>query len=126
VGRAPKLNNEVDRFCGSFRLFLPDGTPIPHDRCWMALALETGRDFNGCEIMIERPDGRRLTVLAHAIPIRTSVGKIAGAVNVLVDISARKEAEDERRKLELQMRHAQKLESLGVRRVDSRTTSTTC
>ena len=113
-GRAPKLNNEVDRFCGSFRLFLPDGTPIPHDRCWMALALETGRDFNGCEIMIERPDGRRLTVLAHAIPIRTSVGKVVGALNVLVDITARKEAEDERRKLELKMRHTQKLESLGV------------
>lgn len=113
-GRAPKLRNEVDRFCGSFRLFLPDGTPIPHDRCWMALALETGRDFNGCEIVVERPDGRRLTVLAHAIPIRTSAGEVAGALNVLVDITARKEAEEERRRLEQQMRHTQKLESLGV------------
>ena len=38
-GRAPKLNDPVDRFCGSFKLFAADGTPIPHDQCWMALAL---------------------------------------------------------------------------------------
>jgi signal transduction histidine kinase/CheY-like chemotaxis protein len=113
-GRAPKLRNEVDRFCGSFRLFSADATPIPHDRCWMALALETGRDFTGCEIIVERPDGQRRAVLAHAIPIRTSAGRVVGAVNVLVDITARKEAEDERRKLEEQMRHTQKLEGLGV------------
>ena len=25
-GRAPKLHNPVDRFCGSFRLLLPDGS----------------------------------------------------------------------------------------------------
>src|SRR6476646_1564787 len=41
-GRAPKLNDAVDRFCGSFKLFLADGTPINHDQCWMGRALETG------------------------------------------------------------------------------------
>ena len=45
-GRAPKLNDAVDRFCGSFRLFSPEGSPIAHDRCWMALALETHREYN--------------------------------------------------------------------------------
>src|SRR6202521_3232439 len=50
-GRAPKLNDTVDRFCGSFTLFSADGTPIAHDQCWMAKALQTGKEFNGEEIV---------------------------------------------------------------------------
>ena len=69
-GREPKLNDPVDRFCGSFRLFSAEGLPIAHDQCWMALALKTGQDYNRQEIIIERPDGSRLAVLAHANPIR--------------------------------------------------------
>jgi PAS domain-containing protein len=60
-GRAPKLNDPMDRFCGSFKLFAPDGSPIAHDRCWMALALNANEGYNEREIVIERPDGRRLT-----------------------------------------------------------------
>lgn len=77
-GREPKLNDPIDRFCGSFKLFATDGTAIPHDRCWMALALRTQREFNGYEIVIERPDGQRRTVLAHVNPIRDeSEGSLA-------------------------------------------------
>ena len=93
-GRAPKLNDAIDRFCGSFKLFATDGTPITHDRCWMALALQNNREYNGQEIIIERPDGQRLTALAHANPIHDDDGKLIGAVNVLVDITERKRAED--------------------------------
>ena len=96
-GRAPKLNDPVDRFCGSFKLFATDGSPIAHDKCWMALALQTGKEYNGHEIVIERPDGRRVTTLAHANPIRDESGKLLGAVNILVDISDRKCAEEELR-----------------------------
>src|SRR5262245_50164379 len=82
-GREPKLNDPVDRFCGSFKLFATDGTPIAHDECWMALALRYGQEYNGQEIIIERPEGTRLTVLAHANPFRDCAGRITGAVNVL-------------------------------------------
>lgn len=92
-GRTPKLNDPADRFCGSFRLFAADGSVLRHDQCWMALALQTGEDYCGQEIIIEQPDGRRLNVLAHANPIRDSQGKILGAVNILVDISQQKNAE---------------------------------
>jgi PAS domain S-box-containing protein len=92
-GRSPRLNDPVDRFCGSFKLFAMDGSPIEHAECWMALALKNTREYNGHEIMIERPDGRRLTALAHASPIHNEAGVLIGAVNVLVDISERKRAE---------------------------------
>ena len=94
-GRAPKLNDPDDRFCGSFRLFAVDGSPIAHDRCWMALALKTNEAYNEREIVVERPDGGRLTALAHANPIHDESGELLGAVNVLVDITERKRAEEE-------------------------------
>src|SRR5262245_56118266 len=68
-GRAPKLNDATDRYCGSFKLFSADGVPIRHDQCWMALAIEHRQEYNGHEIIIERASGQRLTVLAHANPI---------------------------------------------------------
>ena len=98
-GRVPKLNDPEDRFCGSFRLYAPDGSPIAHDRCWMALALQTDQEYNEREIVVERPDGRRLTALAHANPIHDDSGALLGAVNVLVDITERKRAEGELERL---------------------------
>lgn len=92
-GRAPRLYDRVDRFCGSFKLFKLDGSPINHDQCWMALALKHNREFNGEEIMIERPNGSRVIGLAHANPIHDEAGRLIGAVNVLVDITERKHAE---------------------------------
>src|SRR5207302_465610 len=91
---APKLNDPVDRFCGSFRLFSADGAPIPHDECWMAVALKTGQPYYGQEITVERPDGSRVTVLAHAGPLRDASGEISGAVNILIDVDDRKRAEE--------------------------------
>jgi two-component system, chemotaxis family, CheB/CheR fusion protein len=92
-GRAPKLNATVDRFCGSFKLYATDGTPIPHDSCWMAKALLDAKEYNGCEIVIERPNGDRVTALAHANPFFDDRGRVTGAVNILVDITDRKIAE---------------------------------
>lgn len=92
-GRAPKLNDPADRFCGSFKLFLADGTPLRHERCWMALAIENDEACYGPEIIVERPSGERLTVLAYANPIRDDHGVLLGGVNVLVDITERTRAE---------------------------------
>jgi signal transduction histidine kinase/CheY-like chemotaxis protein len=98
-GRAPKLNAPEDRFCGSFKLFSSDGAPIDRDQCWMARALREEKEYNGEEIIIERADGSRLAVLAHANPIHDESGRLAGAVNILVDISDRKRVEMEREEI---------------------------
>jgi PAS domain S-box-containing protein len=92
-GRKPKLNDPVDRFCGSFRLFSLDGSPIPHDACWMALALRDDKSYNGMEIVIEHPDGNQWTALAYANPFHDEGGQLVGAVNVLVDITDRRSGE---------------------------------
>jgi PAS domain S-box-containing protein len=87
-GREPALNDPRDRYCGSFRLLFPDGRPIAHDQCWMAVALREQRDVIGEEIVIERADGQRVTALAYASPIRDGTGALSGALNVLVDIDS--------------------------------------
>src|SRR5580704_17412353 len=70
-GRAPKLNEPEDRFCGSFKLFsAADGKPIRHDQCWMAPALRNNQDYISQEIIVQRPDGQKMAVMANASPVR--------------------------------------------------------
>jgi PAS domain-containing protein len=93
-GRAPALHDPADRYCGSFRLFAADGSMIAHDECWMALAIRHRREYLGEEIVVERPDGSRATVLAYATPVLDDDGNVASAINMLVNISERKRLED--------------------------------
>jgi signal transduction histidine kinase len=63
----------------------------------MAKALQEGKEYDEQEIVIERPDGSHWIALAHANPFYDESGQIAGAVNVLLDITTRKQAEEELR-----------------------------
>lgn len=91
-GRAPRLRDGADRYCGSLRLFTPAGEAVPHDRCWMAKAVLDGVESSGGEIVVERPDGTRRTATAHTTVARDAAGAVRGAVNVLLDVTARREA----------------------------------
>jgi PAS domain S-box-containing protein len=90
-GSRPKL--DIDRWCGSWRLYRPDGSPLPHDQCPMAIALKECRAINGQEAVGERPDGTRVPFMAYPSPLRDQSGVMVGAVNMLVDITDRKRAE---------------------------------
>ncbi len=61
-GRVPGINDKADRFCGSFKLYTPDGIPIKHKDCWMARAIKEDKSFINEKIVIEQPSGRRLIV----------------------------------------------------------------
>ena len=93
-GREPKLNEPTERFCGSIRLFSPDGDPIEHNECWMALAVQEDRAYDDFDIVIQRPDGSRVFGVAHAHPLHDESGVLIGAVNVVVDVSERKRGEE--------------------------------
>ncbi len=49
-----------------------------------------------------------------AYPLRDEAGELHGVIEHVKDVTDRRRAEEERRELEAQLRHAQKLESLGV------------
>jgi PAS domain S-box-containing protein len=90
-GRDPKVGKDL--WCGSWKIYRPDGSPLPLDQCPMAVTLHEGRAVRGEEIVIERPDGTRRHVLPHPEPMRNADGGVIGAINMLVDITDRKEAE---------------------------------
>ena len=90
-GIAPEIGKS--EFCGSWRMEWPDGQPLPHDECPMAIALKEGRAIHGAEAVAIRPDGTRVPFLAYPTPLRDSTGRLVGAVNMLVNISARKHVE---------------------------------
>jgi PAS domain S-box-containing protein len=91
TGRTPKLG--TDQWCVSWKLYHPDGRPMPHDECPMAVALKEGRAVRGVEAIIERPDGSRRWFLPYPTPLRDHEGRITGGINMLVDITERKQAE---------------------------------
>ena len=97
-GREPRAG--VDSWCGSHRIYQMDGTPVRHDACRMADAVREGRATRGVEALIERPDGTRRAVLAYPEPIRDDRGRVVGAVNLLVDVTDRKIAEEALRRSE--------------------------
>ncbi len=87
-GHRPELNSS--RWCGSWRLFWPDGRPMRHDECPMAIALTEGREMRGVEAVAERPDGSRVPFMPYPTLLRDDDGRIVGAINMLVDIAERK------------------------------------
>jgi PAS domain S-box-containing protein len=103
-GREPLKNNPNERFCGSLKIFHPDGRFMPHEKCPMArmLAGETLEPYE-LEILVERPDGVRRNVLAHPLAVKNERGEIIGAINCLYDITERKQAEDALQQLNLQL-----------------------
>ncbi|WP_447599396.1 PAS domain S-box protein [Nitrospira sp. Nam80] len=96
-GRKPELGK--DRWCGSMRIYGLDGTPMPIDQCPMAIAMRERRPIRDIEILIERPDGTKRNVLPHPDPIMDASGSVIGSVNMLLDLTERKRAEEERQKL---------------------------
>ena len=91
-GRTPELG--TDHWCVTWKLYYPDGTPMPHDECPMAIALKEGRIVRGAEAIAERPDGTRIWFTPYPTPLRDDEGKIVGGINMLVDITERKQAEE--------------------------------
>jgi PAS domain S-box-containing protein len=93
-GHAPPLNDPDVRFGGAKRIFSKEGQELTHESSWMARAIRENHEFGGREIVIGRPDGTRVTVLAHACPLHDEKGGVIGGVNVLIDIDERKRAEE--------------------------------
>jgi PAS domain S-box-containing protein len=113
-GRTPALGDTDERFCGSFNLYRPDGSFMPHEQCPMAEVV-SGKisEARDGEVLIERPDHTRVTVIVNIRPLKDQRGEIVGAINCFYDISQRKQAEEA-----LQHAHDE-LESLVEKRTAS-------
>ena len=79
-GREPASGDTDERFCGSFKMFRTDGTFMPHEQCPMAQVVNGEiLEAPDAEVLIERPDGSRVTVVVNIRPLKDSNGDITGA-----------------------------------------------
>lgn len=86
-GCRPEVGHDL--WCGCYKLFNPDGTELPLEDSPIAVTLKTGEPVRGQEVIVERPDGQRRSILPYPTPIRDADGKITGAVNLLLDVTER-------------------------------------
>ncbi len=96
-GAAPVLGEA--RYCGPWKLYLPDNRPLAHDQSPTAVALKERRALHGVEAMGERADGACISFLAYPTPLFNDAGDLVGAVNMLIDITERKADEKAARRL---------------------------
>ena len=75
----------------------------------------------GCRAVAERPDGTRVPFIPYPTPLHDASGTLIGGINILVDVSERKQAETPQRVLLDELNHRvknnmQTLQALLVRR----------
>lgn len=106
-GRAPQPGDTEERFCGSHKLFRPDGTFMPHELCPMAEVL-SGKipEARNIEVHIERRDGSRIIVIVNIRPLKNERGEITGAINCFSDITSHRRAD-------LALRTTERLATVG-------------
>ena len=105
-GRTPAEGDTDERFCGSYRLFRPDGSFMPHNECPMAEVL-SGKisAAHDEEVLIERPDGSRVTAVVNIRSLKNERGELVGAINCFYDITERKQAEERQQFLTNELAH---------------------
>jgi PAS domain S-box-containing protein len=87
-GITPEIGKS--KWCGSWKIFYPDGRLMQLDECPMAIALKQGIISAGEEIMIQLPDLSYKNILVFPCPVFDEAGIVSGAHNTLVDISQQK------------------------------------
>lgn len=93
-GRVPRVGEDL--WCGSYRIYRSDGTPLPHEESPVAQVIREGRALEVPPWIVERPDGTRRHVQPYPRPLMDSQGKVIGALNMLVDITQQREAQYQR------------------------------
>ena len=110
---ASQLGYEVEDLVGQqvLGVFYEDDKNAVREH--LAKCIENPDSIFNWEFRKVRRDGSLLWVREHARAVRNSEGDSLVMI-VCEDITEQKRAEDERRHLEIQVQHAQKLESLGL------------
>jgi PAS domain S-box-containing protein len=88
----------------TYRLHRPDWSSYPVDELPVARALRYGQTTMCDDIVVHRPDGRRVPLVTWAAPVQLSGAEPDAAVWVLQDLTALRQAEAARRETEGRLR----------------------
>ncbi|GJD97970.1 PAS domain-containing protein [Methylobacterium iners] len=83
-GYRPELGRT--RWCGSWRIYQLDGTPLPLDQCPMAEAMQQGQEVRGARAVLEQPDGTLIPFMPFPTPLRDASGQVVAGSNLLLPL----------------------------------------
>src|SRR5262249_40300409 len=69
LGEREHVSAALERLSEAYHLFRPDGTPYPVEDLPVYAALRQGRTLMRDDIVVHRPDGRRLTLVSWSAPV---------------------------------------------------------
>jgi PAS domain S-box-containing protein len=114
AGRTPAVGK--DRWCVTWKLYTDEGEFLPHDQCPMAAAIKERRPIRGMTAVAERPDGTRVNFMPYPTPLFGPDGSLQGAVNILIDITEKRQLAELRRQAERCRRLADCTNDAGIRK----------
>ncbi|MFN3522182.1 MAG: sensor histidine kinase [Phenylobacterium sp.] len=101
-GRRPAAD---ERWCAFQARFHPDGRAMGREESPLAAAVLRGQAAGGRELAYERPDGLKGSVISYPTPLYDEGGRLVGAINMLVDITERRLAEERQKVLLDELNH---------------------
>jgi PAS domain S-box-containing protein len=98
LGQREDASIPLAQFASHYRLFRADGSIYPTEELPVYLALHQGRTTMRDDIVVHRPDGRRIPLVAWAAPVKLSAREQEdAAVWVFEDLTALHQAEAARK-----------------------------
>jgi PAS domain S-box-containing protein len=117
----------LDYLSQVYRLFRPDGTIYPNEELPVCVALRDGRTTMRDDIVVHRPDGRRIPLVTWAAPVQMGGRNWSnGAVWVLEDLTALQQAEAARKETQDRLRAVVETMAEGLLVHDARGRIITC
>jgi PAS domain S-box-containing protein len=105
LGQRENLAAGLGQWAEVYRLYRPDGTPYPAEELPVFTALRRGATSMRDDIVVHRPDGRRIPLVTWAAPIDLGGrGRPDAAVWVLEDLTTVRQAEAARLDSEARLR----------------------
>jgi PAS domain S-box-containing protein len=112
LGQREDLSAGAAHISEIYRLHRPDGTPYPAEELPIVKALRSGTTCLANDIVVHRPDGRRVPLITWAAPVDLgNLGRPEAAVWVLEDMTTLQQAELARSESEARLRAT--FEALG-------------
>jgi PAS domain S-box-containing protein len=113
-------NRRATEMCGDvqrFRIFTSDGSPLTRPMPAVLEVLRDGQSRSDLEVIIERPDGTRVSVLASVGPLHDQRGKLIGAIKCFQDITDRKRSQEQQNATERRSRALFENAGVGIAQV---------
>ncbi|NJB67826.1 PAS domain S-box-containing protein [Desulfobaculum xiamenense] len=100
VGTTGMVGGEfVNRQNVTFSMFSTSGDQLGLEEAPLVKVMSRGEKTSGGELLMRRADGRELVILVDAAPVHDEDGRLVAGVSIFVDITERKRAEVDRKRL---------------------------